>query len=502
MGTVATKPRPTTAEPAAKAAPAAPDDTYLVVHLDTSVIVRDACNARTEDTEPDDELISSVKSIGVQDPISVRPLPGGKYGAFKGWRRTQAAQIANATAAEDKREVRTVKAFVRPDLVGRDAWTRFLSLVENEQREGMTARDKVKSVELALVGMDEVEQKQAAAALGVGRGALKYARKAQKLDDAALRRASAGGMDLEQTAQLAEVHDFPRAETRLQAALRKDHAQGKGGRGHWDQEFALILAEQADSKALEAARGKLKEAKIPLLRQPDAYGWGEKDTARPLSELTTPLGNPLTEDNHSGCPGHSARLDGEHQPVWHCSDPKAHGHKVRPEAKKAKKPLSEKESAERRKVIAGNRAWRAARTPRQTYITALVRGRTLPEEARLFALRVLFEVPPFYARWADKRELKDLARFLGAKAPESTNPFDLVAGMPKNREGNALFALAAAACEFDLREPKAWTNLSPNQARWLLLLEELGGKETAYTLSEVEAEAVARHRPRKAKPAA
>ncbi|MFI7406918.1 ParB/RepB/Spo0J family partition protein [Streptomyces sp. NPDC049541] len=155
----------------ADAVPADTDEADLTaVLLDPDTIVRDDCNAREHDREPDDDLINSVKAVGVQDPVSVRPRPDGTYGAFKGWRRTQAAQIANASAEAEGHDRRQIKAFVRADLVGRDAWTRFLSLIENHQREGMSAKDTLKAAELSLIGMDEVEQKAAARALGLKRG--------------------------------------------------------------------------------------------------------------------------------------------------------------------------------------------------------------------------------------------------------------------------------------------------------------------------------------------
>jgi hypothetical protein len=84
---------------------------------------------------------------------------------------------------------------VREDPVGRDGWTRFLSLVENKHREGMSERDILKSQELSLIDMDDVERSQATKALGVGRNAVKQAKAAQKLNDATLRRAAAGGME-------------------------------------------------------------------------------------------------------------------------------------------------------------------------------------------------------------------------------------------------------------------------------------------------------------------
>lgn len=493
----------------ADAVPADTDETDLTaVLLDPDTIVRDDCNAREHDREPDDDLINSVKAVGVQDPVSVRPRPDGTYGAFKGWRRTQAAQIANASAEAEGHPARQIKAFVRADLVGRDAWTRFLSLIENHQREGMSAKDTLKAAELSLIGMDEVEQKAAARALGLKRGTGRRLGRAQQLDDATLRRASAGGMDLEQMATLAEVADVPDAEHRLSRALARDQATEDGGRGHWDQELALLKAEQADRVARKEAITALEQAEIPLL--PNRLAYGEKDTARLLADLTTGLGNPLTEDNHKGCPGHSARLNDEHQPVWYCADPAAHGHKVRPKPKPEKTAEDEAKAAERARTTACNRAWKAAAGPRQEFVSRLVRSsKALPEEAWRFAASVLLDLPRFYGKWAGRQEAEDVAQLLGVKLPET--PFERVrlselVTVSKARLPHVLFAHVAAAFERDMRDPKGWNDarmqvrflwedLTPQQAAYLLLLEKLGKDDKgSYRLSEVEEQAVAAHR--------
>lgn len=496
-----------TAESAETALADTDEANLTAVLLDPNAITRDECNAREHDTEPDTDLINSVKAVGVQDPVSVRPRPDGKYGAFKGWRRTQAAQIANAAAQAEGRPLRQIKAYVREDLVDRDAWTRFLSLIENHQRQGMSPKDTLKAAELSLIGMDEVEQKQAARALGLKRGTGKRLGRAQQLDDATLRRASAGGMDLEQLAQLAEVEDVPRAQDRLLRALARDEAEEGGGRGHWDQELALLKAEQDDLNARRKAVAALEEAGVPLL--PGRRAYGEKDTARPLSELTTPLGRPLEENGHRGCPGHGARLDDEHRPVWYCADPAEHGHKVRPKPKPLKTAEDEEKAAERARITACNRAWKAAAGPRKEFVARLVRGKALPEEAWRFALTVLLDLPSFYGKWAQRQEAEDVAQMLGVKLPDSPSErvrLSELATLSKARMGHVLFAHVAAAFERDMRDPKGWNaarmqvsflweNPTPEQAAYLLLLERLGQDDKgSYRLSEVEEQAVAAHR--------
>ncbi|MFI6340750.1 ParB/RepB/Spo0J family partition protein [Streptomyces sp. NPDC050535] len=480
-----------------------------ITHLDPAQLVRDACNAREHDTEPDDKLITSVRELGVEEPISVRPKPDGTYGVFKGWRRAQAAQIANAAAEQEGRPLHMVKAFVRSDLVEKDGYTRFLSLVENDHRQEMDARDTLRAQELSLVGMDEVDQARAVKAMGLKRGAVKHLRTAQKLDDATLRQATAGGMDLEQTAQLTEVEEIPNATQRLLRALAKDQNEGRGGRGHWDQEFALLTEEQASTKAREDAKTALQESGVALL---SSLSYEQRKSVRPLSDLTTGLGAPLTAENHHGCHGHCARLDEDNQPVWHCSEPAENGHKVRKQPKPRRSAEEEEQaaqkSAERARVVSCNRAWKAAAGPRQQFVTRLVKGKSLPDEARTFAQQVLLELPEFYGKWASKGDTADVARFLGAKEGEDTAAAELAAALPKAKLANVLFAQVAAAFEADIRDPKTydmvryrpaylWEAPNPQQAAYLLLLEALGQADNgSYALSEVEDQAVTQHRPK------
>ncbi|MEV6796528.1 ParB/RepB/Spo0J family partition protein [Streptomyces sp. NPDC051320] len=475
-----------------------PDPELQAVFLDPDAVRRDEQNARTSDTEPDTDLISSVKAIGVQDPISVRPGPNGTYTAFKGWRRAQAAQIANASAEQEERPLQKVRAYIRTDLADKDSWTRFLSLVENDVRQGMSERDTVQAVEVALIGMSDVERTKATRALGLRGDAAKTAKKAAKLSDTDLRMATAEGMDLEQLAEFYEVQDAPGALQQLSRAQAKDADEGKGGRGHWDHAMALLRQDLEETKAREAAVKALTDARVPLLKS--RFGWGEKDLSRPLSQLTTGLLNPITEQMHAGCEGHSARLDDEHRPVWHCSDPEKYGHRLTAEAKQPKAPVDEAKRAERQKTISHNKAWKAAREVRKDFIAGLCQGKTLPDEARKLALRTVMSTPEHYRQWVTKGKTEDVARFLGIKEPQgsttvagtrSVGTFDaLVERTGKAREWHALFAHAAAACEYSLREDKAWASLFAPQVKWLVFLEVLG-----YPLSEVETEALAPHRP-------
>jgi ParB family chromosome partitioning protein len=322
----------------------------------------------------------------------------------------------------------------------------------------------------------------------------------QRLSDNELRAASAQGMDLEQMADLADAQDVPGAGRVLQEALEKDQHEGGGGRGYWDHAMAQLREEQRHRQAREEAIAQLEKQQIPLL--PDRLPWGQKDLSRPLSQLTTSLLNELTEDKHRGCPGHSARLDEDNQPVWYCSDPDRHGHKIRPEAQQAgKTPSSPRSREQRARTIAGNRQWRTAQGVRREFISGLCGRKGLPEPLRRFALKTVLTMPHHYSRWVSKKDPRLAVAFLDGRAEvaedaTASTAAKTVERLPKARESQGLFAHVAAAFEYDIRESNAWTMLDAQQAAWLLLLEQHG-----YTLAEVEQEAVAAHRPKKTEPA-
>ncbi|MEU4969963.1 ParB/RepB/Spo0J family partition protein [Streptomyces smyrnaeus] len=485
--TTKTPPKTGTRKPKTSPQPGGTDEpktTRHITYLDPALVDRDPCNA--QDLRPDEKLLTSVRELGVEDAVSVRPLGDGRYGAFKGWRRAQALQIANAEAQAEGRPTAELPVIIRDDLVGKDAETYLLSIVENDHRSDPDASQRAKAYQnLALMEMPAAQRQRASRALGLGKRGLRAAKQAAKLDSATLDRAHSGGLDLEQMADLSEVSELPYAEHRLMAAHRKDTEEGPGRRGHWGHAMAQLRQDLKDRQERAAALEALKQADIPLLSS-----W-QAEKARPLGELLTSIGNPMPEEQHRQCPGHAARLGEDNQPQWFCTDPKEYGHKVLPQANAPKQPRSETERAQARKVRMCNAAWRAARTERRRFLRERVQARSLSEPLREFALRSALSLPHYYGSWASKGKTDGLAELLGL-CGEQASPeglAELIRRYGKARQGSLLFAQVAEANEADMHA-KAWEHLTRTQAEWLLLLEADG-----YTLSEIEQEAVARHRP-------
>ncbi|MBR4911434.1 MAG: ParB/RepB/Spo0J family partition protein [Bacteroidales bacterium] len=120
-------------------------DTPIPVHNEHSQVVSGNTNVRIEsieanpyqprtrfDEESLSELAQSIKTYGLIQPVTVRPIGNGKYQLISGERRFRAAQLAGLTE---------IPAFVR---TVDDALSIQMALVENIQRSDLNA------IEIAL----------------------------------------------------------------------------------------------------------------------------------------------------------------------------------------------------------------------------------------------------------------------------------------------------------------------------------------------------------------
>ena len=110
-----------------------------------------------------EELAASIKANGVIQPIIVRRLPeesgGARYEIIAGERRWQAAKLAGLT---------DIPTIVR-ELSDRDAVA--LALIENIQREGLTAAEEARALQ-RLATEFELTHEQVATAVGRSRAAV------------------------------------------------------------------------------------------------------------------------------------------------------------------------------------------------------------------------------------------------------------------------------------------------------------------------------------------
>ncbi|WP_406260533.1 ParB N-terminal domain-containing protein [Streptomyces chartreusis] len=324
-------------------------------------------------TEPDADLIASVDEIGVQTPLLLRPQADGEtLGIIFGQRRFKAAVLAVEKAIAAGRPFRLVPAIVRTDLKGVDDDALTISLIENKHRKAASVRDDIDAVrQLSLMKISKTRKARHARSLGLTPEQVKAAETANKLSDENLSEALSYDFDFVELADLHEVEDLDHALWRLRNAKRRDLDEGDGQRGNWAHTMQHLRDQKADKTAREKLTEELAAAGIPLVER--SWNWAQT-AARPLTDLTTTDGTPVTPEDHRSCPGHAAFLDrDEPVAVWLCQDWKKCGHKLGPDAPKDAREHKDKEAEKeaRATVIRNNKAWRAARAVRHEFLATL-----------------------------------------------------------------------------------------------------------------------------------
>lgn len=371
------------------------------------------------DPRLDAEFKASVKEHGVLQPVIAVQTADGRIRVRMGHRRVLAAAAA-------KIPVPVLVIGQEGDDKAEDAARIMAQYAENTHRAALTTRETVALVQDLLdLGVTDAqlrrktglskEQVTAARAASKSTGALEFADTWQSLT-------------LEQTAVIAEFDGDPEALAELA------DASGRGQVDHVAQQLRDSAEERAQKKQLLE---ELAAAGVTILESP-LY-------SQQLSYLLNEAGERLTAENHAGCPGHAAwvssqpvraavgealasairavdaddlddeddYVDGEEdedgdgdaaepEMVWRnrwvanyaCTDPAGNGHKDRyGRGGGGTKPATEEEqeaaSAERRKVLDGNKAWRAAEKVRRRWLQEFVARATPPDGALRIIVRAL-----------------------------------------------------------------------------------------------------------------
>ncbi|UCM88023.1 ParB/RepB/Spo0J family partition protein [Streptomyces marincola] len=440
-------------------------------------------------TEPDPKLVASVKAAGVQVPLLVRPQADGvTMGVIWGQRRLGAALIAAAEAKRKKQPYALVPCLVREDLAGADDEALVASMVENTHRMSASERDDVDALtQLSLMELTDAKRTRHAAALGYRPVEIRAANRAAKLDDSALASVIAAEFDLVEAADYADVSSVPGALPSLSRAKAADREEGKGRRGHWAHALQRLRQEKETAARRAEAVARLKASGVQHVAHHHYWGHG---TARPLADLRTALGNALTPERHAtDCQGHAAALDPETcEPVYVCVEWKKHGHQLDEDTvgKEKAEPASSRVEAvaERRRVIAYNRAWRAAREVRSAFITELCARKTASDAAWALILSTITSGSDSHARYTGRRSTTLTARFLGIAEADDAERFDrVVARTGRSRRWRPLLAHVAAVMETEVMGDRAWRKPNGQLRAWLGFLAAEG-----YTLSEIEQE--------------
>jgi len=341
--------------------------TGTIEHVDPTTVIVEA-NVRT--TAPlDKEFLASIRENGVLTPILVRRDQNGNVIVRAGQRRTLAAREVGLTS---------IPAFV---VVASEAIADRIiqQLVENEHRTALTDGDRVAAFQqLAFEGLTpQVIAK---------RTATKQADVKQGLKVAESQFATAAVVEHQLTFdQAATLIEFEGDDERVADLIEVAASQ--------PEQFAHAAQRARDDKARagEVARAsvELREQGYTVLdRDPGYYD----DTYIRIGDLVTGEGKRVTPDD---LPTDGERfvfvrsyISGSVDVTHFVTDYKALG--FRKDGSTAPSgPMTDEQRAERRELIANNKAWASAETVRREWLTALLGRKALPKDAGLFVARGL-----------------------------------------------------------------------------------------------------------------
>jgi ParB family chromosome partitioning protein len=443
--------------------------------ISVELLVAHPGNVRT-DLSVTEAFVRSIAELGIRVPLLLTLDAEGRYRIIDGHRRLAGAQRAGLT--EVPYDLDTARAS--------DEAGQYLDMaVTARHREGLTAVEEAD----ALFKAHEAgaSKTRIGKATGFRREYVAAALTAATLTGEA--RASAAQAEYEwmmdELAVLAEFQDDDAVIARLTEAARE---------GSFAYQVEYERNERAERELHDKLRATLAEAGILHEFVPPG--------ALQVSSLADPDGEPLDTESHEPCPGHAAVFATYNRTkiVYYCTDPKGHGHTYRygtwPDERQATSTAAttataaedpEETKKARRRVIEGNKAWRAATTVRQKFVATLTARKSIPREAAQFAAIELLTRPEPVRRWITGNKTDVLAAMLGE--PDTWGNADAPATVERATDRRLpllMFAAVAAAHETAMDTHTWRTGVfhvfgdggRAHAARWLNLLARLGHRLT------------------------
>ncbi|VTR78957.1 ParB/RepB/Spo0J family partition protein [Cellulomonas hominis] len=444
---------------------AAIDNGAEFAHLDPATLLIET-NVRSE-AHLSARFVQSIRDHGVLTPVLVvRTTEGLRVRA--GQRRTLGAIEAQQA---------TIPAWI---ITGDEDHVRRIEqqMVENEDRQGLTDTDRAAAYQqLALLG---VPAAKIAKRLGTTKDAvtagITVATSRTGLDALVNQE-----LTLEEAALFAEFEDDDEATETL--TRKASHG--------WDLRHAAqqIRDRRTEDAAVAALTATLTEQGITIVARPGLY---MTTPMRALDALRAKGSTePLTIETHATCPGHAAYIDTDNDvtPMFVCTDHRAHGHtKIAAECTDddgqavAKTPMSDADKAERRMVVANNKAWRSAEVVRREWLKSFAARKTSPKGGAEFIGRAVTTGTYHLAKAADDGH-RLAATLLGTKTPTHRGT-DHITGLltkastPRSQVITLTVAVAAIEQATDVH---TWRNTDAISRAYFTALGDWG-----YPLSDVE----------------
>jgi ParB family transcriptional regulator, chromosome partitioning protein len=416
---------------------------------------------------------ASIAANGIQQPIVVRELDDGTLEIEAGECRKYSALKAGITHAH---------VLVKKGSSSFDAAR--MVYVENQHRKGL---DDVQAAVVVqrLLGFDGVSQRDVAKLTGLKVTDVRRAAKVAS-SEAAMGAAQQHGLSFDDAELLVEFEGDPEAVEQLTDAATSNPT-------YLPHLAARLRREREDRAAYEAVAKTVTDAGIRLIELDT--GW-LPDDAMWLDYLPAPKGRKtFTPAAHKSCPGHAGAViesDDGYEVAYLCLDPVGNGHvEAVPMADPAAtvtetaKPqgMTDEQKAERKRVVANNKAWPVATAVRREYLARLLGLRTAPKATLRYVTEVVLGNPHLLKEGDDAT----LATVLGKESQgygwDRPVAVALVADATDARLPLVLFAQVAAAFESPHDDKTGWRRAGGDFTGYLEFLASTG-----YGLSDIEQE--------------
>jgi ParB family transcriptional regulator, chromosome partitioning protein len=405
------------------------------------------------------EFVASIKEHGVMEPVIAHRKEDGTVHVLMGQRRTRAA-------VEAGRDSIPVMIIGSPEDVERIV----TQVVENIQRAELTDADEADAYhQLSLIGVSAAQiAKKTGRTKTTVEGALKA--KASEVGATALGK----GCTIEEALVMAEFEGDEEAIAELESVIMDEPEQ----LFHVAQQ---LRDERERAAALAALIAELEAQGKTIVE--DAGNYADEENLY-VSAANRADGEPGTEEDANAYVI-STDYRGQHnaKPVitgWKelGFTPKYERYDGGSQAQKG--PMTEEQKAERKALIANNKAMESATTVRRDWVKTLLARKTAPKGWQYFTVHAITHHPEV----ASGYDGKVAAEMIGAKFEDSDrwawNPLRDHVAVSKARPEISLIALVCAGYEKTIVKD-SWRSASERHADYLGQLVAWG-----YTLAEVE----------------
>jgi ParB family chromosome partitioning protein len=333
------------------------------------------------------ELAASITTLGIIQPLTVRPADNGRYLLVAGERRYAAALAAGLTE---------VPAIVREI---DDKTALEIALVENCQRRDLDPSDEARAYR-QLISEHGYTQRSLAKQIGRSQSHIAKRLALLELPEEIRHEVDSGGITLPDAAALARLAKYPE---RLEVTHKQARTYG-GIEAAVREQLRQQEAEAAAKKALKDLRSK----GVTVLDWPKVGYWS-REQARPVSYLAG-----VDEDAHTIEPCHAASVNPAGEVVWICTDPGRH---PRPEPIWSPPEISEEQQAEREAERLHREALNAAGDARRSFICKLLTQRIAKGEVLSYVARIFVSTGDRLA-WEDYEEAWGLLDVAGQEVSD------------------------------------------------------------------------------------